>query len=98
MKTYVILMGSLADQTKAGEYQQASAKIMAAHGAILPPDLYRTVSTIDGEDIPGFVIRMEFPNPEQAKSAFASPEYLELVPVREKAFRSIRMFITQSSN
>lgn len=96
MKTYLVFTGHLANQEKAGQYQQASAKIMESYGAILPPDLYRVVSSIEGDESPGFLIKMEFPNRERAESAFSDPEYKKLVPIREKAFSSVSMFVVEA--
>ncbi len=55
-----------------------------------------TVVPLEGEAPTGRVIVIEFPSLAIAKSFEASPQYLEIAPLRQKASRS-RLFLVEGS-
>ncbi len=66
------------------EYQSAAGPIMGRHGG--RPLLKSDPETSYVGSKPDLVVLMEFPSSEDARSAFADPEYTQLVDVREAAF------------
>jgi uncharacterized protein (DUF1330 family) len=75
----------------------ASAAILlieAAQGTVLCRGTLREM--IVGDDGPGFIAVMEFPDAAHIHEMFASAAYRAAIPDRLRAFRDIKTFISDS--
>ncbi len=68
--------------------------IEAAHGTVLCRGSLR--EAIVGDDCPDFIAVMQFPDADRIHKMFASAAYRAAIPDRERAFREIRTFISDS--
>jgi uncharacterized protein (DUF1330 family) len=66
--------------------------IEAAQGTVLCRGALR--ETIVGDDCPGFIAVMQFPDAARVHAMFDSPAYKAAIADRQRAFREIRTFIS----
>ncbi len=57
---------------------------------------FRFAEPVAGEDFPETVFAMAFDDVDALKGVFASDAYKALIPARDKAFKSLRLFIAES--
>lgn len=90
MPIYLIIENTIIDQEVYGEYVQQVPAVVEKYGGRY---LVRggEVFTLAGDWHPERIILVEFDTMEQIQDCFASPEYLALVPLRERStsFRAI---------
>jgi len=87
-------MAAPKDMGKVQEYQKASGPIMVRHGAVMPAIKMKVEQVLVGAINPVFIMQVEFPSKESINSAFADPEYLNLINDRDKGFSELNIFIT----
>ncbi len=56
---------------------------------------YMIAETLHGDDPAAFVAIMEFPSSEAAKGFFDSEAYRNVIPARDRAFRSLSIYLAQ---
>lgn len=74
------------------KYGSQSYGIMAKHGGE-PVANYKVQSAMDSDDRPAMIGVFSFPSPEAVNAMVNDPEYLAIVPFRDRAFSSIRLFV-----
>jgi uncharacterized protein (DUF1330 family) len=82
MPAYVIAQLMVTDPEGFEAYRQAVLPVIEAHGGRY---LVRgsTVSSLEGEDCQPRVIVLEFPDKATAEGFYNSPEYQEILPLRQ---------------
>lgn len=74
------------------KYGSQSYPLMAKHGGV-PVANYKVESVVDSEEKPAMIGVFSFPNREAIQELLVNdPEYQKIVPFRDKAFKSIRLF------
>ena len=68
--------------------------IQSAQGDVLCRGVFR--EAIVGDDCPQFIAVMQFPDVERIHAMFASAAYRAAIPDRQRAFRDIRTFVSDS--
>jgi len=74
------------------EYVQASTPLFAKAGGSLVSRL-QTTGTLVGDNPPNLVVQMAFENAQSIQSVFESEAYKALIPLREKGFQKLDVFI-----
>lgn len=74
------------------EYSSKAGPILAAHGG-KPVKRVKLEKALVGEARFAMAMVMEFPNAQSIENAFASAEYQDLVPLRERAFEQFDVAI-----
>ena len=52
--------------------------------------------TLYGNLAPSLVMTIDFPTKESAETAFFEPDYLALIPLRDRVFSDFQMFLARS--
>lgn len=68
--------------------------IQSAQGDVLCRGVFR--EAIVGDDCPQFIAVMQFPDVERIHAMFASAAYRAAIPDRQRAFRDMRTFVSDS--
>lgn len=75
------------------KYGSQSYAIMAKHGGV-PVANYKVDSVMDSGEKPAMVGVFSFPNREAIHELLVNdPDYQQIVPFRDKGFKSIRLFV-----
>lgn len=75
------------------KYGSQSYAIMAKHGGV-PVSNYKVETAMDSGDKPAMIGVFSFPNREAIQDLLVNdPDYQRIVPFRDKAFKSIRLFV-----
>jgi uncharacterized protein (DUF1330 family) len=74
------------------KYGSQSYGIMAKHGGE-PAANYKVQSVMDSGEKPAMIGVFSFPSAEAINEMVNDPEYLAIVPYRDRAFSSIRLFV-----
>jgi uncharacterized protein (DUF1330 family) len=93
----VIVEGTLGDKgTDSDEFKEYLKRAVANDKVYGGVELqYHTVKENLGQGAkPDFVVLLEYPSYEQAKKAFASDEYQEILPLRNIAFKEVKILMT----
>jgi uncharacterized protein (DUF1330 family) len=92
MPAYLIFDIHVTDPEGYEPYRQRAAGIIEAHGGRY---LVRggEHETVEGEWDADRVVVVEFDSVEQAKAAYASPEYQEIAPIRQGASESKALLV-----
>ena len=53
----------------------------------------RVLKTLFGPAQPDLVMLIDFPDAQTAERTFAAPEYLAIIPLRERVFADFRMYL-----
>jgi len=72
--------------------QKVTPLLMALEGG--PPRRMKVSEVVNGEGT-GIVMLMDFPSREKLSALFASEEYQALIPVRDRGFKSMNIWIAQ---
>lgn len=95
MSGYLIAHFSITDEEGYGRYVEATIPLLEAHNArLLVADDVATV--LEGEYSDGRLVIVEFPSLEEAKAWYESPEYQEIVTIRQEATRTHSMILVAS--
>lgn len=54
--------------------------------------------TLYGSHTPSLIMVMDFPTVELAETLFFTPEYLEVIPLRDRIFADFRMYLAEFGN
>ena len=54
--------------------------------------------TLYGTHAPNLIMVMDFPTEELAESLFFEPEYLDVIPLRDRIFADFRMYLAEYGN
>ena len=86
MPAYVIVNTDIRDAASYEEYRRRAPATVQAHGGRY---LARggSMEILEGDWKPVRVVMLEFPSLEQAKGWLASPEYREIMPIRQRCAR-----------
>ena len=84
MPAYVIVDVDIKDPVRYEDYKKLTPGIVGSYGGKF---IVRggTTETLEGEWHPGRVVVLEFPNAEQAKAGYTSPEYTAAKNIRLQA-------------
>ncbi len=74
------------------KYGAQSYTILAKHGGE-PAANYKVQSVMDSGDKPAMIGVFSFPSAEAINAMVNDPEYQAIVPYRDRAFSSIRLFV-----
>lgn len=74
------------------KYGSQSYTIMAKHGGE-PVSNYKVQSVMDSGEKPVMIGVFSFPSEDAISNMVNDPEYLAIVPFRDRAFSSIRLFV-----
>ena len=76
------------------EYSQRSNANGEAHGGVVQSK-YMIKENLGQNEAPHFVIIVDFPSEDAAKKAFTSEEYQSILPLREIAFKEVKILLTK---
>ena len=98
MKKYIVIVeATLSKQgTQSNEFKEYSEKATinnTKYGAIVK-EKYIISENIAQGLTSSLVIVLEFPSKENAQKAFSNEEYLSLIPLRELAFKELKILMT----
>jgi uncharacterized protein (DUF1330 family) len=51
--------------------------------------------TLYGQEHPNLIMLIDFPNKEIASKIFFKPEYLSIIPLRDKIFKTFKMYLAR---
>lgn len=74
------------------EYSSKAGELIKKLGGTIVSK-HSVTKSILGENPPSFILIAEFPNEETIVTLFESKEYKELIPIREKGFKSVTLYI-----
>lgn len=77
------------------EYSRRSNANGEAHGGVVLSKHQVTENLAQGET-PHMVLVIEYPNQEMAKQTFTNDEYLSIVPLRDVAFKEVKILKTNT--
>jgi len=77
------------------EYSRRSNANGEAHGGVVVGKFQVTENLSNG-DTPHLLIVIEYPTKEAAKRTFTNEEYLNILPLRDIAFKQVNIFHTNS--
>jgi len=93
----VIVEGTLkedgADSQEFKEYLQRAIANDKAYGGVELKNYIVKENLGQGEK-PDFVVILEYPSYEAAKNTFTSDEYKAITPLRDKAFKKVKILLT----
>ncbi|MEM7126790.1 MAG: DUF1330 domain-containing protein [Chloroflexota bacterium] len=82
------------EQAAAGQYGRESGTLTSQYGANVITRLAIT-EKIHGDGPAALLGIAEFPSADSIRALFSSDEYKKLIPVRDKAMRSVNLYISQ---
>ena len=92
----VILEGTFRADGKASpefaEYSRRSNANGEACGGVVIKNYLISENLAQGEK-PDFIVIVEYPSREKAQQAFTSVEYNEIIPMRNKAFKEVKILL-----
>ncbi len=91
---WVEVSSSPSRETDKAEYIQKAGPITASYGG-KPVKTFKTSSALDHGHALQVAILYSFPDQQSIDNLFSDPEYIKLIPVREKAFSEIRYTILE---
>ena len=77
------------------EYSRRSNANGEAHGGVVLAKYQITENLGDGE-LPHLLLVIEYPDKESAHETFSNAQYLSLLPLREVAFKQVKIYTTHS--
>jgi len=77
------------------EYSHRSNANGEAHGGVVISK-YQVTDNLGNGNTPNLVLVIEYPNREKAEQTFTNQEYLDILPLREVAFKQVKIFLTNS--
>ena len=99
MEKYTVVLQATfnKDAMNSGEFMEYSKRSNAnceAHGGVVQ-NKYMIKENLGQNDAPHFVIIVDFPSEENARKAFSSEEYLSIIPLRDVAFKDVKILFTK---
>ncbi len=91
-KHYLIVSGSVADQEKITKYKEVAGPVMKKFNGVMPPENFEVTNILAGSLRPTFLLRIEFPDAQNIKDAFASEEYLAAIKNRDEGFSNLSIY------
>jgi uncharacterized protein (DUF1330 family) len=93
-KTTIVVVGTFREGYEQffAEYSRKVRTFLDARGAIVVRR-QRVERVLHGNAAPDLVMLIDFPEKETAETVFLEPEYLVLIPLREKVFSDFQMFL-----
>ena len=92
----VILEGIFRKDGKAssefGEYSRRSNANGEAHGGVVVKNYLISENLGQGEK-PDFILIIKYPSRDKARQAFTSDEYNRIMPMRNKAFKEVKILL-----
>jgi len=92
----VILEGIFSKDGKASsefeEYSRRSNENGEAHGGVVIKNYLISENMGQGEK-PDFILIIEYPSRDKAKKAFTSDEYNQIIPMRNKVFKEVKILL-----
>jgi len=76
------------------EYSQRSNANGEAFGGVVQAK-YMIKENLGQNDAPHFVIIVDYPSEDSAKKAFTSEEYNSIIPLRDVAFKEVKILLTK---
>jgi len=76
------------------EYSQRSNANGEAHGGVVQGK-YMIKENLGQNQSPHVVIIVDFPSEDAARKAFTSEEYKSIIPLREVAFKDVKILLTK---
>lgn len=76
----------------AKQYSEGVQPILKQYGGV-PINRLSTLQAIVGDNIPSMTLLVKFESEEQLHACFSSSDYLALVPLREKGFSSMDIYV-----
>ncbi len=77
------------------EYSRRSNANGEAHGGVVIGK-YQITENLGNGDTPHLIFVIEYPTKQDAEKTFTNEEYLEILPLREVAFKQVNIFQTNS--
>lgn len=81
------------DSPEFQEYSKRSAANGEAHGGVVL-NKYMVKENLGQGEKPDFVLIVEYPSYEVAKNTFTCDEYKALLPLRDAAFKEVKILLT----
>lgn len=91
----VIVSGNINNQEKVDIYKSVAGPVMKKHGAIMPPHSYKVSEVVAGHAMPSFMLKIEFPDKENALAAFNDPDYAAVIRERDEGFGDLSIFMIE---
>ncbi len=94
-KIFIIIIGFVNPQEQASfqEYATEMRTLYEKHDAEIVDRYPIAMSALGGEK-PDFVMVVEFPNQQKLQALFSSEEYQKIIPLREKGFKDLNVYIS----
>ena len=84
---------NMENENELQSYSAQSPSFLKKHGGV-PVASYNVESAFDSEEKPAVIAIFSFPSPEAIQDLLINdPDYQQLIPLRDKGFKSIRFFI-----
>ena len=77
------------------EYSRRSNANGEAHGGVVIGK-YQVTGNLGNGDTPHLVLVIEYPDQEKAEQTFTNQEYRDILPLREVAFKQVKIFLTNA--
>ncbi len=77
------------------EYSRRSNANGEAHGGVVIGK-YQVTDNLGNGDTPHLVLVIEYPSKKKAEQTFTNQEYLDILPLRDVAFKQVNIFQTNS--
>lgn len=77
------------------EYSRRSNANGEAHGGVVLRK-YQITDNLGSGDTPHMILVIEYPSHEMALKTFTNEEYLTILPLREVAFKEVKIFQTNT--
>ena len=75
------------------KYGSQSYALMTKHGGV-PIANYKVETAMDSDEKPAMIAVFSFPNREAIQDLLVNdPDYQQIIPFRDKGFKSIRLFV-----
>ncbi len=89
----VIVSGNVKNQEKVDLYKSVAGPVMKKHNAAMPPSSYKVSNIVAGSAMPSFMLKIDFPNQENAIAAFNDSDYLAAIEDRDNGFGDLSIFM-----
>jgi len=97
-KYTVVLQGTFNENgmnsAEFAEYSQRSNANGEAHGGVVQGK-YMIKENLGQNEAPHFVIVVDYPSEDAARKAWSSEEYKAIIPLREVAFKEVKILLTK---
>ncbi len=98
-KTIVVISATFnpngMDTPEFKEYSRRSNANGEAHGGVVL-NKYQVIGNLGNGDAPHLILFIEYPNRENAEQTFTNREYVDILPLREVAFKQVSILLTDA--